>query len=130
MSDCGENMKPVSAMFPTKPEKPLVRLVDGKNKQEGRVEVFYAGKWGTVCDDDWDIKEAAIVCKELGFGRAVQATKHSKFRNGNAVIGKFTCECVMCLKRLSSWMKSHNTTIQMTALLTCGDIFCAVGGLF
>ena len=75
-------MKPVSSLFPPKPKEPLVRLVDGKSKQEGRVEVFYDGQWGTVCDDDWDLKEAAIVCKELGFGKAVQAPKHSRFGKG------------------------------------------------
>ena len=75
-------MQPVSALFPPKPTKPLVRLVDGKSKQEGRVEVFYGGQWGTVCDDGWDLKEASIVCKELGFGRAREAPKHSKFGKG------------------------------------------------
>lgn len=79
--DCGD-MKPVSSLFPPKQKKPFVRLVDGKNKQEGRVEVFYDGQWGTVCDDDWDLKEAAIVCKELGFGRPIGAPKHSHFGKG------------------------------------------------
>ena len=84
VKDCGVDMKPVSSLFPPKPTKPLVRLVDGKSKQEGRVEVFYAGQWGTVCDDDWDLKEASIVCKELGFGRALEAPKHSKFGTGES----------------------------------------------
>lgn len=81
MEDCGD-MKPVSSLFPPKLDKPLVRLVNGNSKQEGRVEVFYAGEWGTVCDDDWDLKEAAIVCKELGFGKAKEAPRHSKFGKG------------------------------------------------
>ena len=85
VNDCGVDMKPVSALFPPKPTKPLVRLVDGKSKQEGRVEVSYSGQWGTVCDDDWDLKEASIVCKELGFGRALEAPKHSKFGKGESV---------------------------------------------
>lgn len=82
VKECGSNMMPVSSLFPPKPYKPLVRLVGGKNKQEGRVEVFYAGQWGTVCDDGWDMNDATIVCKELGFGRAKEAPLHSKFEKG------------------------------------------------
>ena len=44
-----------------------VRLVDGRNKFEGRVEVCYNGQWGGVCDDSWDRAEATIVCKQLNY---------------------------------------------------------------
>ncbi|KAL9986144.1 hypothetical protein ACROYT_G000235 [Oculina patagonica] len=93
VTDCGPDMMPVSSLFPPKPSKPLVRLVDGKSKQEGRVEVFYGGEWGTVCDDDWDLKEATIVCKELGFGRAKEAPKHSKFGKGDGIIWMDNVNC-------------------------------------
>ena len=51
-----------------------VRLIDGINKLEGRVEIQYQGIWGTICDDGWDDIKATIVCKELGFlnGTATQ----------------------------------------------------------
>ena len=79
----------MSTLFPPKPKEPLVRLKGSKNKQEGRVEVFYDGQWGTVCDDNWNLKEAAIVCSELGFGKPVEAPKHSYFGKGTFLFDRF-----------------------------------------
>ena len=48
------------------PESVEVRLKGG-GKHEGRVEVLYRGEWGVVCDDDWDDKDAAVICRMLGY---------------------------------------------------------------
>ena len=49
-----------------------VRLagVNGIN-YAGRVEVFYQGKWGKICRNEWDINDVNVVCRQLGFQSAL-----------------------------------------------------------
>lgn len=48
-----------------------LRLAHGPSVNQGRVEVYHDGVWGTVCDYQWGIDEADVVCKQLGYSRAI-----------------------------------------------------------
>lgn len=37
-----------------------VRLVGGSTRSEGRVEIEFNGKWGTVCDHSWGIDDGNV----------------------------------------------------------------------
>lgn len=71
-----------------------MRLVDGKGANEGRVEIFYSGQWGTVCDDQWDLLDANVVCHALGFENATQALGRAAFGPGSGPILLDEMECM------------------------------------
>lgn len=43
----------------------------------GNVEILHMGKWGAVCDDEWDMRDAEVVCRQLGYQQGVERITHS-----------------------------------------------------
>ncbi|XP_028407325.1 deleted in malignant brain tumors 1 protein-like isoform X2 [Dendronephthya gigantea] len=52
----------------------------------GRVEVFYHGHWGTICDNGWDLRDAKVVCRQLGYKDAVRTLRRGTFPRGSGLI--------------------------------------------
>ena len=81
-----------------------VRLVGGSSYNEGRVEVYYNGDWGTVCDNGWDSFDARVVCRQLGFGSSGTAYSSAYFGQGSGPI----------------WLDSVTCTGNESTLASCG----------
>lgn len=52
----------------------------------GRVEILYGGEWGTICDDRWDLNDARVVCRQLGYQNAVEALQGGQVPPGSGKI--------------------------------------------
>ncbi|XP_078685512.1 uncharacterized protein LOC144918527 [Branchiostoma floridae x Branchiostoma belcheri] len=65
-----------------------IRLVGGSSRSEGRVEVRPADSmtWGTVCHNRFDMKDADVVCKMLGYPSARQVRNNAYFGTGRGPI--------------------------------------------
>lgn len=76
-------------------EVPVVqlRLRGGSNESEGRVEVRYNGQWGTICDDFWDMNDATVVCKQLGYLMAIRKSTRAEFGRGEGPIWLDNVDC-------------------------------------
>ncbi|NXI44892.1 NETR protein, partial [Galbula dea] len=60
---------------------------------EGRVEVYYNGKWGTICDDQWDDQDAEVVCRQLGLSGNPKALSWAHYGQGSGPILLDEVEC-------------------------------------
>lgn len=80
---------------------PTVRVMNGNSSCQGRVEVLYKDIWGTVCDDDWDMLNAKVVCRELGCGQAIAFKGQAYFGYGSGPILLDNVDCVGSERQLS-----------------------------
>lgn len=55
------------------------------HKTLGRVEIFYHGKWGTICDSMWSHENAEVACRQLGFSGG-KAVTNALFGQGTDII--------------------------------------------
>ncbi|XP_032915608.1 lysyl oxidase homolog 3 isoform X2 [Catharus ustulatus] len=64
-----------------------------RKHNEGRVEVFYNDEWGTICDDDFTLGNAHVLCRHLGFVAATGWAHSAKYGKG---VGRIWLDNVNC----------------------------------
>ena len=69
-------------------------MVGGVTPYEGRVEIYHAGEWGTVCDDMFASPEADVVCAQLGFGTSTSVKEGGHYGQGSGKIWLDELKCV------------------------------------
>ena len=75
--------------------KPVSLRLQGRLSENGtgRVEVLYYGQWGTVCDYGWDMREARVVCRQLGYPDAVRTLRSYHVSSGSSRIWLSYVDC-------------------------------------
>ncbi|XP_071484614.1 uncharacterized protein [Diadema antillarum] len=83
-----------------------VRLVGGTTPFSGTVEVLSpVYGWGTVSDGEWNYKDAATVCKEIGFPGAIAEVRNAHFGAGSGRILMTDVDCsndLFCIQDCAS----------------------------
>ncbi|XP_043975676.1 scavenger receptor cysteine-rich type 1 protein M130-like [Gambusia affinis] len=108
-----------------------VRLVQGTNRCSGRLEVKTNQSWSSVCEKDFDLKDAEVVCREIGCGPP-SVLQGALYGEAEAPVGsrEFLCEgsesaLLNCSSRKSSGRNSCSPG--QAVGLTCSDNFRLVG---
>ena len=99
----------------------------GHGSYYGRVEVYYNGEWGTVCDDGWDNTDATVVCRQLGFGSSGRAYGSAYYGQGTGPIWLSTVSCIGTESSLADCghvsATAGNCTHSNDAGINCGSSY-------
>ncbi|CAG0882026.1 unnamed protein product [Cyprideis torosa] len=118
--DCGDESDEVDCEIP----EVEVRLVGGMKPSEGTIEIKAYGDWGGICDDDFGLRDADVICRQAGY--PLGAAKSLSSSTFGSVRGDFLMDEVSCTGNETSiaecnfdgWRK-HDCTKEEAAGVEC-----------
>ena len=95
-----------------------VRLVGASVANVGRVEVFYAGVWGTINSYNWDIHDVHVVCRQLGYPGAISSGYSNQFGFGTGPLWFYNVRCLgnesnfgQCAKDIFGYLNHYGSYV-------------------
>ena len=111
---------------------PGIGLVGGSGPHEGRVEVYHNGTWGTVCSNGWDLRDATVVCRELGYIKTAAVLGSARFGAGSGPILFSELSCIGNESVITECGHDdnggHNCSHSEDVGVVCGQCVCVEGG--
>ncbi|XP_060097838.1 lysyl oxidase homolog 4 [Heteronotia binoei] len=99
-----------------------VRLAGGRSPEEGVVEILAprgrTSRWGSVCGEHWGLKEAMVVCRQMGLGFASHALQETWYWQGNSDAAEVVLSGVRC----------KGTELSILQCQHHGPVHCPSGG--
>lgn len=109
--------------------------MNGSNQYLGQIEVWYSSMWAAVCDDSWDMTDASVVCRQLGWGNAVSALGSVQFGRGSGTLWLDDINCnglerVLSECSLRAWGECNCGHDEVAGVLCSGEdgvcLICAL----
>ena len=91
------------------------------------MEILLNGKWGTICNDDWDINDARVACRQLGYKYAVSVLQRSHVPDGSGQIWLSNVRCTGSEQSLIDCPHSGRRDIYYCRLGEYAGVECSTG---